>query len=105
MNVTIPVKLLEQDQDMFGYTTYVFFITDQDQRKHYKTDYFMCTRCPNWEMRDLQQGDEGYVEVQFNEAGRTTWWDGQKHVQHHNTFLQFINFVTKNTTNNQEIRL
>lgn len=49
------------------YITYVFKIS-YDR-------YVMCTRLPNWNVPDVEIGQEGYLSYKFIQAGIDQWYD------------------------------
>lgn len=54
------------------YTTYVFHNLDA------RCDddmYIMCTKCPNWNISDIDFGQEGFITYRFVQAGRDVWFN------------------------------
>ena len=58
INDTTHVKLICQQQDSLDYTTYVFEILDSEEIERLGYKYIMCTRWPNWDHRELLNGEE-----------------------------------------------
>lgn len=86
--------LLAVDEDSSGYTTYVFENLDN------RYEYIMCTRYPNWEVRQMEIGDKGFLNYKEIIAGRDMWYDkqsGQFNHYNHSGF-QFVNFVVFDRT-------
>ena len=54
----------------------------------------MCTRCPNWETRDIDIGEKGYLEYKEVIAGEK-WYDSKnnEYVPYKYTNIYFIKFV------------
>lgn len=106
MNLTILAKLKAQSTNCFGYTTYIFEITESEIKGQFGTKYFACTRFPNWECRELHNEECGYVELQENLAGKSTWWDGTQFIPYKYDSLQFVSFTTPTQQDNiNEIKL
>ncbi len=52
------------------YTTYVFKNLDAD-------GYVMCTQCPNWDISQLDIGQEGFLTYKFVQAGRDSFYNAK----------------------------
>lgn len=94
------VKLLVQETDAFGYTTYVFECLEDYMIR--QTKYIMCIRYPNWEHRQLQIGEEGYLDFVEVRAGIDSWFDGTAMVPYKYDAIQFIKFIVKPKTEDHE---
>ena len=92
---TLFVELSAVYKDYFGYITYVFKYLDQYDIDHHECKMMCCTRYPNWQTRELQIGDIGYVDIEVVRAGIDTWFDGEKQVPYRNNAKRFIRFVDK----------
>ena len=57
--------------------------------------YKMVTRCPNWNHRVIQVGEEGYLTYDDYEAGKSQWFDGKDFHYYRYTMSQFIKFIEK----------
>ena len=55
----------------------------------------MCTRWPNWEHRNIEINESGYLTYKEVIAGQDTWWDGSKFIPYNYTNIIFIKFVKK----------
>ncbi len=85
-NITVRCKLEAKDTDPMGYTTYVFACKDGS--------YVMCTRYPNWDHKDIAIGEDGFLEFQEIEAGKTYFCSRTKEERIYNyDKVQFIKFV------------
>ena len=81
------------------YTMYVFKTLDT-------YDYIMCTRLPNWQVPEVNVGDQGFLQYHIVKSGDSyTTPDGTVVIyKYSNTY--FINFVKKSDTlKNKEIIL
>lgn len=100
--MVVRAKLVAQDQDLCGYSTYVFECLDDEIIK--QTKYLMCTRFPNWDHRALNIGDTGFLHFEEREAGRDKWYDIQ--TQQYYTFnydiVQFIKLIEIPKTEDNE---
>ena len=99
------VKLTAEFKDYFGYITYVFEYLDQYDVDTHKCKVIICTRYPNWNCRDLNVGDIGYVDIEVVRAGIDTWYDGEKQVPYRYNAKRFIRFVDKPSENSNEYSL
>ena len=91
--MTILSKLVASEEDTCNYITYVFECLDEEIRC--QTKYVMCKRYPNWDSRDLQIGEIGYLTFFEVKAGVDTWFDGSKMIPYRYNDIQFIKFVEK----------
>lgn len=92
---TILGKLVAKEIESGGYITYVFEIEEREEIKSLQTKYIMCTQFPNWEHRELQLGEVGYLSYQEIIAGVTQWFDGKDMVKYRYNMIQFLKFITK----------
>lgn len=86
-------KLVAQETDSLGYTTYVFENLEEPAIKWSK--YIFCIRYPNWDQKKLRIGDVGFVHCEEIRAGVDKWYDGTKMVPYNYNTVQFIKFVYK----------
>lgn len=92
-NITALVKLVADYEDTFGYITYVFECLEEYIIK--QTKYVMCVRFPNWQTKNLNIGDIGYLEFREIRAGIDKWFDGEKMIPYNYDTIQFIKFIDK----------
>ena len=100
-NETTYVKLLCQQKDSLDYTTYVFEIIDSKEIDRLGYRYIMCTRWPNWDHRELLNGEEGYLNYSVIISGVDTWYDGASFVPYKCSTYQFNKFITKQPEQNK----
>ena len=93
LGITVLAKLVAKEKDTLDYTTYVFECLDKDVVKDYK--YIMCTRYPNWEHKNIELGEIGYLNFVEIRAGVDTWFDGNKMIPYNYNNIQFIKFILK----------
>ncbi len=86
-------KLVAKQIDCFGYITYVFENLEEYMIK--ETKYIMCIRYPNWEHKDLELEEVGYLQFEEIRAGIDKWFDGEKMIPYRYNAIQFIKFVDK----------
>lgn len=87
---TLLAELVASHRDPYGYITYIF------QNLDFKDDddrYVMCTRYPNWQVRDLKLGDKGFLTVLEIVAGEDKWFNGTKMIPYTCSTVQFLKFV------------
>lgn len=102
--MTLFAKLLASSTNPFGYITYIFELLDESDIKVLQYKYISCTRYPNWQCRQLNIGDTGFVDINIVRAGVDTWYDanGKQHIPYRNNAQQFIRFVDVNEESNEE---
>lgn len=98
--VTIYCKLVAKEHDLGGYTTYVF---QNLEEKSIYDKYLMCTRWPNWEHRNLDLGENGYLTYKEVVAGVDTWYDGTSFIPYNYTNIIFIKFVKESDNYDKDI--
>lgn len=101
--VTLRCKLLAKEKDFAGYITYVFQNLEINPTFGHK--YIMMTRWPNWQHRNIEIDEIGYVTYKEVQAGIDTWYDGTKFVSYNYTNIVFIKFVKEKPDNSKEIVL
>ena len=89
---------MAKESDTLDYTTYVFECLDSDVVKYSK--YIMCTRYPNWDHRNIELDEIGYLNFMEIKAGVDTWFDGSKMIPYLYNGIQFIKFVHKPESKN-----
>ena len=90
--ITILAILEDKLDEGLGYTTYVFRNLEETR---WDIKYKMVTRCPNWNHRVIQIGEEGYLTYDDYEAGKSQWFDGKDFHFYRYTMSQFIKFIEK----------
>lgn len=76
-----------------GYITYVFKCLEPNPPFGHK--YVMLTRLPNWQVRDIDVGETGYVTYNEVQAGKDKWYcpeTGQM-IPYNYTNIYFVKFV------------
>ena len=102
--LTIYGQLVACENDSFGYTTYVFKCLEE--KIEFGHAYIMLTRLPNWNAKEIEIGDIGYVTFNNIVAGEDKWYcpeTGQM-IPYNYTNIYFIKFV-KESDNSKEIIL
>ena len=94
--MTVLACLVAKEKDTLGYSTYVFECVDKEVIE--STRYIMCTRYPNWNHRDIDIGEVGYLNFIEIRAGIDKWFDGQNMIPYNYNNIQFIKFVQKPET-------
>lgn len=89
---TIYVKLKAKQVDCLDYTQYVF---ENLEEKSSWLKYVWCVRFPNWQCRDINIGDIGYLTYEMHQAGVDKWFDGSEFIPYKYTCYQFLNFIDK----------
>lgn len=88
--MTILSKLVAKRNDN-GYIIYVFKCLDEQIIR--QTPYVMCTRFPNWNHREIEIGEVGYLEFMEIKAGEDTWFDGANQIPYRYNMIQFLRFI------------
>ena len=86
-------KLVAKEIDSLGYITYVFENLEEYAIEISK--YVFCIRYPNWDHRNLELGDVGYLNYQEIRAGVDKWFNGTEMVPYNYNSVQFIKFIAK----------
>lgn len=92
---TVKAELIASETDPMDYTTYVFKLADPTDVLQIGFKYIMCTRWPNWEHRQLKQGEVGFLNYSEIEAGKDTWFDGKDLIPYRYDSVQFNKFVAE----------
>lgn len=93
ITMTVLAKLVAKEDDCMGYITYVFECLEEDIIK--ESRYILCTRFPNWEHRDINLEEVGYLQFIEIKAGIDKWFDGTNMIPYRYNNIQFIKFVRK----------
>lgn len=91
--MTVLACLVAKESDTAGYTTYVFECLEDFMFQYSK--YIMCTRFPNWDHRNIDLGEVGYLNFMEIRAGIDKWYDGSKMVPYNYNNVQFLKFIEK----------
>ena len=100
---TIHCKLVAEHQDLLGYITYVFESLDKDQESFLLSKYLMTVRFPNWDHRNLELQEEGFLNYKINMEGVDKWFNGKEMVPYLYTNIQFLKFISKPTITSTDI--
>lgn len=100
--ITIKSQLVAKEHDLLDYTTYVFKCLESNVPFGHK--YCMMTRCPNWNHRDIDIGEIGYVEYEEVKAG-DNWYNPQTktYTPYNYTNIYFIKFVKEVDSSKKDI--
>ena len=103
MDSTIYCELILAEHDLMGYTTYVFKCLENNVP--FGHTYIMVTRLPNWNHRELDIGEIGYLTYKEVTAGEDKWYNTQtdEFVPYNYTNIYFIKFVKKQDNSNKDI--
>jgi hypothetical protein len=90
-------KLLCQDTDSQGYITYVFELLESEEMNRLGNKYVMCVRWPNWDHRELRNGEVGFLSYSIIEAGVDCWYDtsSAQLIPYNYTSIQFNKFIAE----------
>lgn len=91
--VTVLAQLVAKEDCGLGYETYVFKCLDKDVEV--LTRYIMCIRYPNWNHRELELDEIGYLNFLEVRAGIDKWFDGTEMIPYRYNAIQFLKFVEK----------
>ena len=79
------------------YMTYVFQLVDVDDAARIGNKYVLCTQFPNWEHRQINIDEVGYLQFKEIVPGIHTWFDGSEFKNYNYYMIQFIKFVPEHT--------
>jgi hypothetical protein len=96
-------KLLESKQDICGYTTYVF--KSLEENPPFGKKYIMCTRFPNWQDKEVNIGDIGYLNTKEVIAGVDKWFDGETFHPYNYSNIIYEKFVKESNVKDNELIL
>lgn len=91
--MTVLAQLIATDIDNLEYRTYVFKCLGDDVTSESK--YIMCVRYPNWNHRQLQLGETGFLTFEEIRAGVDTWYNGKRMIPYKYNAIQFLKFISK----------
>ena len=88
--VTYRVEFVVEDIDTLGYINYVFRRLDHDS---YDDEFLMCVRFPNWDQKNFELNDIGFVTVKYVREGVDKWYDGKEMITFKHTNIIFLKFI------------
>jgi len=99
---TSHCQLVASEHDLLGYITYVFKSLEEAP---FGKKYLMLTRCPNWDARDLDIGEKGYVTYNEVQAGKDSWYcpETGRTIPYNYTNIYFIKFVKETDNSKKDI--
>lgn len=62
----------------------------------------MTVRWPNWQHRNIEIGEIGYLTYRTVIAGKDEWWDGTKNIPFNYSNIIFIKFIKDNLKENTD---
>lgn len=103
MIVTIKCKLIVKEQDLLDYQTLVF--ENLELNPPFGKHYIMCVRFPNWNHRELTEGEIGFLTYNEVVAGKDSWYDPTNgtNVPYNYSNLIFIKFVKEVDNSEKDI--
>ena len=101
--ITVRCKLLVKEQDLLDYQTLVF--ENLEPNPPFGKHYIMCVRFPNWNHRDVEEGEIGFLTYNEVIAGRDGWYDSSTGniVPYNYSNLIFIKFVKEVDNSKKDI--
>lgn len=101
---TIFCKVLEVLHNPMGYVDYVVESLDPIQEKFLITKYLIVTKFPNWDHRELNKGEEGFLKYKEITPGIDKWYDGKNWIDYKSfEGWQFLKFISKTKTPSADI--
>lgn len=93
--LTIYSQLIACEQECLGYITYVFKCLESNPG--FGHNYIMVTRLPNWDHKELNIGEKGFLTYNEVEAGKDKWYcpETGQYIPYNYTNIYFIKFVEK----------
>ena len=102
---TVYAELIAKENDILGYITYVFKCLEDNIP--FGNKYKMVTRLPNWQHRDIEINEKGYLLYKEVIAGQDKWYcleTGQM-VPYNYSNIYFVKFIEKKDNSNKDILL
>ena len=102
---TIHAELIAEENDGLGYITYVFKTLEVNAP--FGNKYKMVTRLPNWQHRDIEIGEVGYMTYNEVIAGSDKWYcqeTGQM-VPYNYSNIYFVKFIEQKDNCKKDIYL
>ena len=98
---TIKAKLIAKEHDLGGYTAYVFKVLEQNPP--FGHNYIMVTRLPNWNHKNVDLEEVGYLTYKEVNAG-DLWYcqETGKMVPYNYTNIYFIKFILEKQQDNSK---
>lgn len=90
---TLKCKLLVKEDDILNYQTLVF--KNLEINPPFGHQYIMCTRLPNWNHRELDIGEIGFLTYNEVIAGKDHWFcpETGQFIPYNYTNIYFVKFV------------
>ena len=101
--ITIKCKLVAKEDDILDYHTLVF--NTLESNAPFGKNYIMTTMFPNWQHRDIEIGEIGYLTYNEVVAGKDCWYDSEQNrmVPYNYSNLIFIKFVKEVDSSKKDI--
>jgi hypothetical protein len=101
--ITSKCQLVAYEHDILGYITYVF--KSLENNSGFGHNYVMVTRTPNWNHRDIDLQEKGYLTYNEVEAGKDKWFcpETGELIPYNYTNIYFIKFVKEQDNSNKDI--
>lgn len=100
--LTIKAQLEAKENDL-GYTIYVFKNLENNPPFGHK--YIMCVRPPNWDAKEIELNDKGFLTYKEVIGGVDTWYDvyTRELIPYKYTNIYFIKFVKEQDNYKKDI--
>lgn len=100
---TIKAQLVAKENDILGYISYVFKVLEDAPFGH---RYVLCVRPPNWQHREIDINECGFLTYKEIQAG-DTWYDfsTNEYIPYRYTNIYFIKFVKEQDNSKKDIIL
>lgn len=88
----VKASLVAFKEEFGNYIVYVFRnlenLSNEDK-------YIMCTRLPNWQTKDINLGDIGFLSYKYITAGEDSWYNSEtnEYIPYKYSNNYFINFI------------
>lgn len=103
--LTVYCQLIASETDCMSYTTYVFKCLECNIP--FGHHYIMVTRFPNWDHREIDIEEKGYLTYNEVEAGKDKWYCSEtgQFIPYNYTNIYFIKFVKETDNSKKDIIL
>jgi hypothetical protein len=101
--ITLRCELVAKESDLLDYQNLVF--KNLEPNPPFGKQYILCVRFPNWQHRELEVGEIGFLTYKETVAGRDHWYDSTtgKEVPYNYSNLIFIKFVKEPDNSKKDI--
>ena len=101
--ITLRCELVAKENDLLDYQNLVF--KNLEPNPPFGKRYILCVRFPNWQHRELEIGEIGFLTYNEVIAGKDGWYDSESGniIPYNYSNLIFIKFVKEVDSTKKDI--